>query len=296
MMQRKKIVFYNVPPDMTDIVHYPVLNGFEITAGKLHINDADAVIFHMPSMHRDSDMFLSGVKRPGQIWVFWSNESEMRHRWQYHPEIYDLFDIKASYKLNADVSIPYFYANYFGLLRNEPAPKTKFINALISGSFNHSGRLEYLKEFMSYVQVDSFGKMYNNRAIPPGTDKQRLIAPYKFTIAFENAISEDYVTEHFFDPLIAGSVPIYLGAPNVDDFAPGDKCYIDARSFSSMGELADLLVKLNNDDEAYMEYLQWKTRPYRLQFNLKAAMVARHPLVKLCMAIGERMTNSEMII
>lgn len=38
-------------------------------------------------------------------------------------------------------------------------------------------------------------------------------------MAFENVIAMDYVTEKFYDPLIAGSVLVYLGAPNIADFA-----------------------------------------------------------------------------
>jgi hypothetical protein len=34
-----------------------------------------------------------------------------------------------------------------------------------------------------------------------------------------------YVTEKFFDPLIAGSVSVYLGVPDVDKLAPGLHAY-----------------------------------------------------------------------
>lgn len=43
-----------------------------------------------------------------------------------------------------------------------------------------------------------------------------LVAKYKFTIAIENAICDDYITEKLWRPLIAGSVPIYLGSPSVE--------------------------------------------------------------------------------
>lgn len=38
-------------------------------------------------------------------------------------------------------------------------------------------------------------------------------ARYKFTLAFENADCEDYITEKLWRPLIVGSVPIYYGSP-----------------------------------------------------------------------------------
>lgn len=60
-------------------------------------------------------------------------------------------------------------------------------------------------------------------------------------IAFENAISKDYVTEKFFNPLVIGSVPVYLGAPNIEDFIPGKNSFVDVRNFDSPKDLADFL-------------------------------------------------------
>lgn len=42
-----------------------------------------------------------------------------------------------------------------------------------------------------------------------------FLARYKFVLAVENAECEDYVTEKLWKPLSIGSVPIYMGAPNV---------------------------------------------------------------------------------
>lgn len=42
-----------------------------------------------------------------------------------------------------------------------------------------------------------------------------LIAKYKFTLSFENAVGDDYLTEKLWRPLIVGSVPVYLGSPSV---------------------------------------------------------------------------------
>lgn len=45
-----------------------------------------------------------------------------------------------------------------------------------------------------------------------------FISKYKFIIAFENSICDDYITEKLWRPLIVGSVPIYLGSPTVEVF------------------------------------------------------------------------------
>ena len=96
--------------------------------------------------------------------------------------------------------------------------------------------------------------------------KLKTIAPYKFTLAFENSITRDYVSDKFYDPLIAGSVPVYRGAPNIDEFAPGDGCYVNAAEFGGPRELAEYLQMLDADPERYRAYLAWKDQPFRARF------------------------------
>jgi hypothetical protein len=38
-------------------------------------------------------------------------------------------------------------------------------------------------------------------------NKMNIAAKYKFTMAFENSETDDYVTEKMFQPLVIGSVP-----------------------------------------------------------------------------------------
>ena len=59
-----------------------------------------------------------------------------------------------------------------------------------------------------------------NRRAPWMETKLDLMRPYKFHLAFENGNVEDYVTEKVYTALAAGTLPIYLGAPNIRDFVP----------------------------------------------------------------------------
>ena len=59
-----------------------------------------------------------------------------------------------------------------------------------------------------------------------------------------------------FDPLLAGSVPVYLGAPNVEDFAPGDGCYINATDSDGPRQLAECLTELDRDPRLYQRLLR----------------------------------------
>jgi hypothetical protein len=62
--------------------------------------------------------------------------------------------------------------------------------------------------------------------------KYEILSQYKFSLCFENMAMKGYVTEKIFDCLYAGTVPLYLGAPDIEDLIPPD-AYIDCRKFSS---------------------------------------------------------------
>lgn len=43
---------------------------------------------------------------------------------------------------------------------------------------------------------------------------------YKFCVAMENSIRQDYMTEKMWDALAAGCIPIYLGSKNAAKIIP----------------------------------------------------------------------------
>jgi hypothetical protein len=45
---------------------------------------------------------------------------------------------------------------------------------------------------------------------------------YRFSIAIENSRLPSYITEKFYDCILAGCVPLYYGAPNASDYFPVD--------------------------------------------------------------------------
>ncbi|MEW6367508.1 MAG: glycosyltransferase family 10 [Acidobacteriota bacterium] len=246
--------------------------GRVVTDDRRQQEAADAVVFHVPTLRR-----LPRRKPPGQVWVAWSIESEVNYPQLRDPAFIQQFDLMATYRRDSDV--PLSYVSYYGDSRNlaralvqPPAPKSpdRIAVMLISSRIDRSGRLEYAGELMRFLDVHSFGRFRRNRRLPGDNgrpSKLDLIAGYKFTLAFENAIDRDYVTEKFLDPLVAGSVPVYLGAPNVEDFAPGDRCYINTADFPQPRDLAVFLRELCRDDVAYGSYLAWKHRPLRPAFE-----------------------------
>lgn len=291
LMTIRTILFYNTMYGAPLDVPKTISKHYRITTDKSVDGSADIIVFHLPDLYQ----IPYAYKPNDQIWVAWCIESDVNYPFLKDDEIMQYFDLKMTYRLDSDVPYTYLYQRYQRSFRNPPAAKTKMINAFISSYFNQSKRLEYLKELMDYVDIDSYGRVFNNSHLP-GDDnscsiKESLITGYKFTIAFENSISRDYVTEKFFQPLAAGSVPIYLGAPNVEAFAPGAKSFINVLDFDGAKSLANYIRELDRDDESYLEYFEWKNKPFNPPFTRLLNEQKIHPFKRLCDAIDNYYLN-----
>jgi hypothetical protein len=90
--------------------------------------------------------------------------------------------------------------------------------------------------------------------------KYETLGNYSFAVCFENMILEGYLTEKIFDCFFAGTIPIYLGAPDVEKYIPNN-CFIDMRKFKDYKELNDFLRSLSDEKidgykEAAKKYLE----------------------------------------
>ena len=266
----------------------------EFSTDRARHDAADAVVFHLPEWPCAAP---APEKRPGQIWVAWSMESEEHYPAMRDPCLLAQFDLSMTYKRGSD--IPLNYADPFGPIsamvaafrRPPPAQRRDpLVASFISSPWDRSGRRAYKEELARHLAIDSYGRFMRNRTLDPDlgrTSKLEAIAGYRFTLAFENSRDEDYVTEKFFDPLWVGSVPVYLGAPNVEEFAPGDRCFINVADYPDPHALATYLLGLARDEAAYRSYFAWKDKPFRRGFEELLENHARHWLVRLAARVRE---------
>lgn len=77
----------------------------------------------------------------------------------------------------------------------------------------------------------------------------------------ENSIARDYVSEKVYDALVAGCIPIYLGAPNVNEFIPHPSAILNYAALGSVQALVDELEGLALNETAYNTKLEWKQWP-----------------------------------
>jgi hypothetical protein len=82
--------------------------------------------------------------------------------------------------------------------------------------------------------------------------KKETLQKFKFAICYENARDiPGYITEKIFDCFVAGCVPIYWGANNIEDYVPR-ACFVDKRDFASYESMYEMLTHMN--EETYLQY------------------------------------------
>jgi hypothetical protein len=234
--------------------------GWDVSENVADLPRANAVTFHLPQVRGMALM----PKPQGQLWIGISAECDVYYPLQIDPALLARLDVVASYHQDSDFPLNYTSpATLRGLLQ-PPPPKDDdaLICALISNGASRSGREARVLELERHLPVAHYGRWRStHRRLDRGrATKLDILRRYRFNLAYENCIDHDYVTEKWFDCLLAGCVPVYLGAPNIADFAPSLDCYIDATWFPDAAALAAYIRDAASPDR-YARFFDWKWRP-----------------------------------
>lgn len=156
-------------------------------------------------------------------------------------------------------------------LKDFPAgKKVQFCNFIYSNACAHPNRDAFFHELSRYKRVNSLGRHLNNtdgdnlQCGDANGDKWfmssvSLKQPYKFSISFENACFRGYLSEKLPTSLMAGTVPIYWGNPDIEEeYNP--KSFINCHRFGNFDEVVDFIKYLDEDDAAYAGYLDQPCR------------------------------------
>lgn len=148
--------------------------------------------------------------------------------------------------------------------------------AFISNCESMNDREAYLEELMKFIDVHSYGACLRTKNLNESETsvwhdlehKREVQGRYMFTLAFENANEDDWVTEKLFDPLRAGSIPVYMGANNVDNYLPcvNASCIIEVRKFVNPKDLASHLLHVSQNENMFDALHAWRAHPIREDF------------------------------
>ncbi len=230
-------------------------------------------------MFYGTDLDWYDLPLPRQRHVMWAvlHEESPKNNWVLaHEKAMNLFNLTATCSRHSNYPLTTQYLYNMDLLVRPPLVETAekgkgdlgLVVYIQSDCDPPSDRDSYVEELMKYVQVDSYGDCLHNKDLPDhlvdsltfdAEDLYKIVAQYKFAIAFENAVCHDYITEKFWRPLYVGAVPVVRGSPTTQDWAPDiEHSIIMADDFDSPRELAEYLKFLDQNTAEYEKYLKFK--------------------------------------
>ncbi|XP_075973298.1 alpha-(1,3)-fucosyltransferase C-like [Anticarsia gemmatalis] len=258
-----------------------------VTADKklLDVSLFDAVVFNAPEVTYMNDYELPSKRSQSQKYVFASIESS-----DYYPicstRFEGYFNWTWTYRLESEVRWGYIVIrdsegnvvgpknemHWLGLhemdrvspeIKKQLQNKTRAAAWFVSNCLTYSHRenvADALQEALKpyNLDLDIYGSC-NSLKCPRKNAKhcnRRIQLSYYFYLAFENSLSEDYVTEKLLTALQNYAVPIVFGGANYSKFLPPGS-YLDAKELSA-DKLARKMYRLIKKPELYAQYFRWR--------------------------------------
>lgn len=166
--------------------------------------------------------------------------------------------------LDLDDRFKWCPANGFWIKEPKIYEKSKMISMISSNKNFTEGHLKRL-EWLSRIgdQVDVYGRGFNEIEF-----KEEGLCDYMFSVVIENGFYESYFTEKILDCFATGTIPVYLGSPDIknyfnedgiifltDEFDVSEEIY-----YSKMDAIKDNLKRIEEievlEDFIYKQYLE----------------------------------------
>lgn len=214
-------------------------------------------------------------------WAMFHEESPKNLPFFLYREGQEMFNITSTFSRNSDLPLTLQYLEDIEAITDTryylPVDeKNKLLKEIAPVLYIQSDcetpveRDFYVSELMKFIKVDSYGKCLNNKKMPKeltlektlenlyDPDLMKFVSRYKFSIAIENAVCQDYITEKLWRPLMAGSIPIYLGSPSIKEWLPTSRSALLISDYDNISNLADYIKTINSNDTLYKQYMEHK--------------------------------------
>ncbi|GFO43096.1 alpha-(1,3)-fucosyltransferase c-like [Plakobranchus ocellatus] len=213
-----------------------------------------------PQRYRPDQVFIMYFYEPlTNPWPAYHHLKNPRNDWA------SIFNWTMTYHITSDILATY------GMVRRRPvalaaknyteivARKTKKVAWFVSHCRTESEREKYVAELQKYISVDIYGACgpLKCKKEVDTTCFSQVGRDYKFYLAFENAMCEDYTTEKLYRIFKSDAVVVSRGNSFSFRSLPSGT-FIDASEFPSPHALAKRLRYLDSHDEEYTALLRRK--------------------------------------
>jgi hypothetical protein len=176
--------------------------------------------------------------------MFYAGRGENDHRkeWDWSSKLKD-----KGYSKNKSVSI---------IVRKDTYSHYNHLQNPNTNKINYEERTNLGIELSKDNRIDVYGTYWvsNGENIKGEVwNKHVGLDDYKFSVACENTIQKNYISEKFWDAVLTNTIPIYLGCSNINELIP-DNCYISINNMT-MDEMVNKVKSIvDNESNLYEQY------------------------------------------
>ena len=203
-----------------------------------------------------------------------------------------------SYRLDEEIPATYFNFQEYPLVKAGPPLKARERSAcVIVSNCSPSHRARMIATLKSYIDVAFYGTC-GTRPWPNDCgqnanercSKLEVMHRHVIYLAFENSVTQDYVTEKLYDGLSAGAVTVAYGAPNALDLAPkGSIIAIKGEADGvAVGERLKRMLADPSLEEATKQVSWYHNASWRAEWEERMSFTRLHSDCRLCDMLRRR--------
>ena len=227
------------------------------------INQSDAVMMK-------SELFIEKDEiperySPSQKWIFYVWEVAKEQLVPQH-SIYDNhFNLTMTYAKDSDIYFPYGQCTEINVtkskmddeIQTKMKKKDRLAAWMVSACDTIGQRENYIRDLMRHIPIDVYGEC-GNRTCAKDRACNTYLTRYKFYLAFENSLCDEYITEKLWKSFEFFRVPVVYGGLEAYKAVLPPHSYIAASDFNSPEQLAKYLLLLDKNNSLYLEYFNWR--------------------------------------
>lgn len=171
-----------------------------------------------------------------------SHKKELNSKYIFYPGL-----LPYHFDYNEGNNLDYYIDNTF-LKQKKCSMVVSYSETNSHPSCIYKQRTDFAKQILQTdLDIDIYGNGWENSGITDSrlkgqiNNKKDALLDYKFSIAIENCVEENYFTEKITDCLLTNTTPIYYGCPNIEKYITNGAYKLS--HLNNLDELKDILYK-----------------------------------------------------